>query len=434
MKKLILTLALLCAALPAAAAPTMLQNTSCNVGASRPTAPTCTFASNVTAGSQLLFWIIDDRSSATITTGPGDTVVANAWFTQSTAGNIWNLLYHVTSAIGGATTVTFSYGAATNFAVVMEEWTGLDTSQLFVDVYKKQLNTTTTVGSCGTTTGSNSANEVVWAVYSSYQGASYSGGPPAGYSLSNETTNTSADTIHVYNKQVTGAFGTYTAASLTLSASQTNFCTIVVGRAAATGTVTTSALTSPGTCADLAGTGTVVWTNPTNAQVADGVYATSSAGTTHYLKCTNFGFAVTGTVIGVQLTLVEDADCTIGCDGTVPLQIKLNLAAGISGNNRCSAFTYNSSADSASCSQWSLSPTTKTFGGQNDTWGLTLATSDINNANFGAVISLSNDNSSGGTMTGKVDVMQITVYTLSTVKRRVEIMAQTGYAYIQRGM
>jgi hypothetical protein len=432
MKKLLLALALLFA-LPAMAAPVLVQHTSCNVGAARPTAPTCAYSSNVTAGNQLLFWIIDDRVSATITDGPGDTVVANAWFTQTTGGNIWNLLYHVTSAVGGATTVTFTYPGATNFAVVMEEWSGLDTSSLFVDVYKKQANASSTTAACGTTATSNGSNDVVWAVYSTYQGSVYSGGPPSGYSLNDETTNSSADSIHVYGKTASG-FSTQTAASLTLSVANINFCTIVTGRAAQPGTVTTSATTSPGTCADLAGVGTVTWTNPTNAQVSDGVYATSSAGTTHYLKCSNFGFSVGGTVVGVKLTVIEDADCTIGCDGTQPLTIKLNLAAGVSGNNRCGIGIYNSSAETTGCAFWSTGgPTTNTYGGQGDTWGLALLNSDVNDTNFGAVISLSNDNTSGGTMTGKVDVMQITVYTLNTVKRRVEIIAQTGYAVKIKG-
>lgn len=51
---------------------------------------------------------------------------------------------------------------------------------------------------------------------------------------------------------------------------------------------------SPGTLADDAAVGTVAWSNPSNAASSNDSYATASGagGTTHYLKATNFGFAI----------------------------------------------------------------------------------------------------------------------------------------------
>src|SRR5688572_4843471 len=50
-----------------------------------------------------------------------------------------------------------------------------------------------------------------------------------------------------------------------------------------------------GTAADDAGTGTVAWSSPTQAQSDDATPTTASLGSfarSHYLKCTNFGFSI----------------------------------------------------------------------------------------------------------------------------------------------
>ncbi|MBI4614481.1 MAG: tail fiber domain-containing protein [Planctomycetes bacterium] len=53
---------------------------------------------------------------------------------------------------------------------------------------------------------------------------------------------------------------------------------------------------SPGTLANDASIGTIPWTGPGNAASSDNTYATAAgAGTTQYLKATNFGFSVPGT-------------------------------------------------------------------------------------------------------------------------------------------
>ena len=61
-----------------------------------------------------------------------------------------------------------------------------------------------------------------------------------------------------------------------------------------------------GTQADLAGVGTITWSNPTNAASSNNSYATAAAGTSHYLRFSNFGFAIptgatiNGVTVGIE--------------------------------------------------------------------------------------------------------------------------------------
>src|SRR5262249_15169430 len=69
----------------------------------------------------------------------------------------------------------------------------------------------------------------------------------------------------------------------------------------------TQTISAAGTCADDPGTGTLAWTNPTNAQTSNDVYATrafpNQNDVSHYLKCTNFGFTLPSTALiqGIQV-------------------------------------------------------------------------------------------------------------------------------------
>lgn len=54
----------------------------------------------------------------------------------------------------------------------------------------------------------------------------------------------------------------------------------------------TSVTKDAGTIADLAGVGTITWGTPSNAASSNNSYATAAAGTSHYLRFSNFGFAL----------------------------------------------------------------------------------------------------------------------------------------------
>ena len=60
-----------------------------------------------------------------------------------------------------------------------------------------------------------------------------------------------------------------------------------------------------GTVSDLTGVGTITWASPTNAASSNDAYATAAAGTSHYLRFSNFGFALpTGSAIqGIRASL-----------------------------------------------------------------------------------------------------------------------------------
>lgn len=67
-----------------------------------------------------------------------------------------------------------------------------------------------------------------------------------------------------------------------------------------------------GTQADLAGVGTITWSNPTNAASSNNSYATAAAGTSHYLRFSNFGFAIPtdATINGIQVGIERKTSTT----------------------------------------------------------------------------------------------------------------------------
>ena len=153
-----------------------------------------------------------------------------------------------------------------------------------------------------------------------------------------------------------------------------------------------------GTAADDATVGTVAWTNPTNAQgAADNSDATCSLSiaTSHYLKCTNFGFSMpTGaTVDGVTVTFHRKGSSGSPADSTV----KLVVGGSFVGNNKSAGATWPGTYED------------KSFGGAADLWGATITPSDVNASNFGVGISAT----TGLIVVANVDSVSITVnYTI----------------------
>lgn len=96
----------------------------------------------------------------------------------------------------------------------------------------------------------------------------------------------------------------------------------------------------PATAADDNAVGTVAWTDPSNATAEDDAYAVAtSAGTTHYLKLTNFGFNVpeSATVTGVKVAALRRAE---------PEEIEL-VAETTDGYIQSSHATYSTMRDGA---------------------------------------------------------------------------------------
>ena len=81
----------------------------------------------------------------------------------------------------------------------------------------------------------------------------------------------------------------------------------VVFTTLASSSSTTTPATNARTGADVSGTGTGIWLNPTNITAADSNYAsvTLSSSTSHYLQGSNYGFALpsNAAINGIQVTI-----------------------------------------------------------------------------------------------------------------------------------
>jgi len=164
---------------------------------------------------------------------------------------------------------------------------------------------------------------------------------------------------------------------------------------------------SPQTMADDATVGTVAWSNPDNAKVSDNVYATATnigPVTSHYLKATNFGFSIPvgATINGILAEFERKTNSTPSVDSA----IKIVKSDGTIG-------TTNKSTGAG----WSTTEAYVSFGGESDLWGETWTYTDINDTDFGVVLSLVIDSGGNGPpgYVSSVDHIRITVYYTSAL-------------------
>ena len=156
-----------------------------------------------------------------------------------------------------------------------------------------------------------------------------------------------------------------------------------------------------GTGADDSAVGTNTWSNPGNITADDTSYATLFlAGQTHYLKATNFGFSIPtdATIDGIEVGFNRSK--TIGGFGDVTDEvISIVLADGSIG-----------SEDKSAGASWNTTTfVTDTFGGSSDLWSETWAFGDINDSDFGVVLSATVFVPSESAATARVDFVEITV-------------------------
>lgn len=151
-----------------------------------------------------------------------------------------------------------------------------------------------------------------------------------------------------------------------------------------------------GTGGDNSGVGTVSWNNTANIVSSNDSRATASLLTpgsaSHYLTAVGFGFTITATSIDDVSFAVERQASAGACTDN---SVKIIKAGTISGNERSAGAAWNSGTDAVA-----------TFAGSPATWGVTLADSDVNNANFGIGVSAV---SAGGGATAAVDFISCTV-------------------------
>lgn len=165
--------------------------------------------------------------------------------------------------------------------------------------------------------------------------------------------------------------------------------------------------TSVGTGADSAAVGTQAWTNPGGITASGGGVANcipATGVTTHYLKGTNCGFAVPvgATIVGIQ---VEIRKALIGATTETVLDssVKIVKASGAIGTQ-----------NKASATAWLDTLTYSTYGSSSDLWGETWTPADINDVDFGVVISATTTDPGGNGAALNVDHVRITVYYTET--------------------
>lgn len=173
----------------------------------------------------------------------------------------------------------------------------------------------------------------------------------------------------------------------------------LVAGASAVRAQTVAGPNNAGSAADDPAVGTNMWSNPGFATGAsDGVSASANAASgnpTHYLEATNFGFSLpAGTVIGgIKVDIKKDGAGGTAFDNGVFL-VKGGVIVG---------------TDHSLGGAWPAVSSVVSYGGPGDLWGQTWTVADINNANFGVVIS-AHDSMSGAL--AQVDSFAITIFGL----------------------
>ncbi|MCX6796118.1 MAG: putative metal-binding motif-containing protein, partial [Candidatus Falkowbacteria bacterium] len=159
-----------------------------------------------------------------------------------------------------------------------------------------------------------------------------------------------------------------------------------------------------GTGTDMSDIGTISWSHPDRIIADDTNYATADVPEdgkiTHYLKGTNYGFSIPSgaTIDGIEVAINRQSS-----GQSSPFLrdnvVKLVKAGTVTGDNKAVTGT-----------NWpTFSLETATYGDSSDKWGTTWTSTDINNVNFGVVLSAKNSNT-GHNRTATVDYIQITVY------------------------
>lgn len=141
-----------------------------------------------------------------------------------------------------------------------------------------------------------------------------------------------------------------------------------------------------------------IWTNPNNAKVDDGSYATSTPGGvgsgTRALQATGFGFTI-------------PAGATIN---GILCEIKRILLSGSVLDGRVSVIKGGSvqTADRKVAGIWPVVADYISYGGPNDLWGTTWTVANINASTFGFEVIANGSGEAGGTC--GVDAMRITIF------------------------
>jgi len=164
---------------------------------------------------------------------------------------------------------------------------------------------------------------------------------------------------------------------------------------------------SPGTIVDDSSYGNIAWSGPSNAGSSDDTYAIakniySVPLDTHYLKATNFNFNIPSTSEIKGIVVEIERHQSLSTQQVTDVTVQLLKNGNPVGDNK------------ASSEGWGGSDTYKVYGGSTDLWGTTWSPSDINDTDFGVILSVRLP----GQVSAYVDHIRIKVYYESTVQIR----------------
>ncbi len=177
-----------------------------------------------------------------------------------------------------------------------------------------------------------------------------------------------------------------------------------------------SVTSSPTSCVNLTGVGTVAWSNPGNATASDTAYATQGSVmgniTTNYLKCTGFNFAaipVGATISGITVYVTRKTNGGTIRDAFVYLVKAGNVSTALNG---------------ATATSYTTADVTEMHGGMTSLWGTTWTDTDLKLSNFGVAFSAKNTSTTSTTnRTVSVNYIQVRVDYAATSTDHVSISA-----------
>lgn len=198
---------------------------------------------------------------------------------------------------------------------------------------------------------------------------------------------------------------------------------------------------SPGTLSNSTTAGTLAWNTPANAASSNNSFATramSGNQATNYLRASNLGFDIPdgATILGIQVSIERSRSSGSGTSNNIrDNEVKIVRANGTVG-----------ATNRAVSTSWSTTDTTQPYGSASDLWGEEWTARDINDSDFGVVLSAVGVPVTGGNnRTAQVDHITVAVtyvpqfYTLSlatpTAPTRVgELKTATGVTPISSGL
>jgi len=160
-----------------------------------------------------------------------------------------------------------------------------------------------------------------------------------------------------------------------------------------------------GTGADDSSVGTVSWASPGNITAEDAAVAGATFSVnnslTHYLKATNFGFAIPAgaTIVGILAEIKRQRNNN-NTNSVFENSVKLLQGGTVGGTDQSAGTIFPPNTTGL---------TYKSYGSASDLWGRTWASSDINASNFGLVLQAKGATSGDGSYIGQVDSIRITI-------------------------